>query len=176
MIYYHGGGYIAGNLDTEDAHCRIFAAKVPCLVISVNYPKVPRVKLDDIIQLGTLAVPWVRSHCPLHYLYADLVQQCRSRATDLGDDPSKTILCGGSAGAFLSAQVAYRLMAEGDHSSVTGCVLLFAVALNWEYNGKYKHLYTAWEENGNSGTPVFGLELAKFIWCKWCCRICTGYA
>lgn len=59
MIYFPGGGYIAGNLDTEDAHCRIFAAKTPCLVISVNYPKVPSVKLDDIINLGCLAVPWV---------------------------------------------------------------------------------------------------------------------
>lgn len=59
MIYFHGGGYIAGNLDTEDAHCRIFAAKVPCLLISVNYPKVPHVKLDDIIQVGIQSVTWV---------------------------------------------------------------------------------------------------------------------
>lgn len=64
MIFFPGGGYIAGNLDTEDAHCRIFAAKVPCLVISVNYPKVPDVKLDDIIRLGSLAIPWVCWHCP----------------------------------------------------------------------------------------------------------------
>lgn len=85
----------------------------------------------------------------------------------MGDDPSKTILCGGSAGAFLCAQVAYRLMSEGDHTTITGCVLLFAVALHWEYDGKYKHMYTAWDENGNAGTPVFGLELAKFIWCKY---------
>ncbi|KAK5219450.1 hypothetical protein LTR99_010318 [Exophiala xenobiotica] len=147
MIYYPGGGYIAGNLDTEDAHCRIFAAKTPCLVISVNYPKVPAVKLDDIINLGALAIPW-----------------CREKAQQLGDNPSKTILCGGSAGAFLSAQVAYQLMSEGDHTTITGCVLLFAVALHWDYNGKYKHMYTAWDENGNAGTPVFGLELAKFIW------------
>jgi len=61
MIYFPGGGYIAGNLDTEDAQCRILAAKAPCLVISVNYPKVPKVKLDDIIQVGADAVPWV---CP----------------------------------------------------------------------------------------------------------------
>ena len=72
MIYFPGGGYIAGNLDTEDAHCRIFAAKTPCLVISVNYPKVPAVKLDDIINLGTLAVPWVRSFISVTRNFADL--------------------------------------------------------------------------------------------------------
>ncbi|EXJ62320.1 hypothetical protein A1O7_02754 [Cladophialophora yegresii CBS 114405] len=147
MIYFPGGGYIAGNLDTEDAHCRIFAAKVPCLVISVNYPKVPDVKLDDIIGLASKAVPW-----------------CRNKAEELGDDPTKTVLAGGSAGAMLAGQVAYRFMSEGDHTSVTGCVLLFAVTLSWKYDGEYKHMYTAWEENGHAGTPVFGLELAKFIW------------
>ncbi|EXJ91069.1 hypothetical protein A1O1_04176 [Capronia coronata CBS 617.96] len=147
MIYFHGGGYIAGNLDTEDAHCRIFAAKVPCLVISVNYPKAPRVKIDGIIEVGALSVPW-----------------CRDRAKGLGHDPSKTILCGGSAGAFLATQIVYRFMCEGDYTSVTGCVLLCPVILNWEYQGKYKHMYTSWEDNGNSGVPVFGLELAKFIW------------
>jgi hypothetical protein len=68
---------------------------------------------------------------------------------------------------MLSAQVAYRFMSEGDHRSITGCVLLFAVALSWKYEGKYKHMYTAWEENGHAETPVFGLELAKFMWRKW---------
>lgn len=63
-------------------------------------------------------------------------------------------------------------IAEGNRapigsSPVTGCVLLFPVVLHWEYQGKYKHMYTSWEDNGNSGVPVFGLELAKFIWCKW---------
>lgn len=67
---------------------------------------------------------------------------------------------------MLSAQVAYRFMAEGDHTSVTGCVLLFAVFFSWEYHGKYKHMYTAWEENGDAGTPILNLPLAKFIWCK----------
>ncbi len=77
MIYFSGGGYIAGNLDTEDAHCRIFAAKTPCLVISVNYPKVPSVKLDDIINLGTLAVPWVRPLQIRHWDFADLTSAAK---------------------------------------------------------------------------------------------------
>jgi hypothetical protein len=92
--------------------------------------------------------------------------QCRQKATELGDDPSKTVLSGGSAGAMLCAQVAYSYMVEGNHDIVTGCVLLFPVTLSWKYDGKYKEIHTAWEENGHAQTPVFGLELAKFIWCK----------
>ena len=68
---------------------------------------------------------------------------------------------------MLAGQVAYRFMSEGDHTSITGVVLLFAVTLSWKYDGKYKDIYTAWEENGHASTPVFGLELAKFIWCEY---------
>jgi hypothetical protein len=38
MLYFPDGGYIAGNIDTEDSHCHIFAAKTPCVVINVAYP------------------------------------------------------------------------------------------------------------------------------------------
>ena len=98
--------------------------------------------------------------CPHNYF------QARQKAKELGADLSRTILCGGSAGAFLAAQVVYRLSEEGDNISVTGLVLLFAVTLHWKYDGKYKHMYTAWEEHGYSGTLLFGKELAEFIWCE----------
>lgn len=155
MIFYHGGGYIAGTLDTEDAHCRYFAAKTPCLVISVNYEKVvePGVNLDKIInQYGVPSVPW-----------------CRNRGTELGADPSSTILCGGSAGAFLCAQVAYHYMERGGASPVTGLVLLFAVAFPYDYgeNGKYKEKYTAWTENGFAQVPVINRKLAEMIWSRY---------
>jgi hypothetical protein len=135
-------------------------------VISVNYPKIPNVKLDDIISLASNAVPWVGLLPHTHSLLHTENRQCRNRTAELGDDPTKTVLSGGSAGAMLAGQVAYRFMSEGDYTSITGCILLFAVTLSWKYDGEYKHMYTAWEENGHAGTPVFGLELAKFIWCR----------
>ncbi len=66
MLYFHGGGYFAGTLDTEDAHCRIFAAKTPCLVVSVSYPLFPPNKLNTIIDAGVKAVAWV-SACQCFY-------------------------------------------------------------------------------------------------------------
>jgi acetyl esterase len=59
MVYFHGGGFIAGNLDTEDAQCRIFAAKTPCVVVSVAYPLSPPALLDDIIDASMKSVVWV---------------------------------------------------------------------------------------------------------------------
>lgn len=113
VIYFHGGGFFAGTLDTEDAQCRYFAAKTPCLVINVEYAKVvqPGVSLDKIInQYGVPSVP-----C------------CRKCAKELDADPSTTFLCGGSAGAMLSSEAAYHYMEKGDTWSVTGLILLFVV-------------------------------------------------
>lgn len=115
----------------------------------MNYEKVPKVKLDDIIAAGVEAVPW-----------------CKSKARELGADPSKTLLVGGSAGAFLSAQVAYHYMLEGDKSLITGLVLMFAVAFPYTYGetGKYKDRFTAWKENGNAQVPILSRPLAEYIW------------
>lgn len=53
---------LTGNLDTEDAHCQILAAKTPSLVISVDYPLTSppgNHPLDEVIDSGLQAVNWV---------------------------------------------------------------------------------------------------------------------
>jgi acetyl esterase len=60
MIYFHGGGYMAGSIETEDPHCRIFASKTPCVVFNVEYPLASDGNnLDTIIDAGVNAVTWV---------------------------------------------------------------------------------------------------------------------
>jgi acetyl esterase len=61
MIYFHGGGYMAGSIETEGPHCRIFASKTPCVVFNVEYPLAPNgSNLDIIIDAGVNAITWVR--------------------------------------------------------------------------------------------------------------------
>jgi acetyl esterase/lipase len=61
MIYFHGGGYMAGSIETEDPHCRIFASRTPCVVFNVEYPLASDGNnLDTIIDAGVNAVTWVR--------------------------------------------------------------------------------------------------------------------
>lgn len=150
MVYFPGGGYFTGNLDTEDAHCRHFAAKTPCIVMSLDYEKVgpPEIDIDHIINKnGIPFVAWARK-----------------RAVELGGS-SKTVLCGGSAGAFLSAQIAYSLMEKGD-TSIDGLILPFAVCFPYTYgeNGKHKEKYKAWDENGYAQVPILNRPHAEFIW------------
>lgn len=147
MIFFHGGGFICGNLDTEDAQCRHFAVKTPCIVISVDYPKVtdPSVRLPKILhEYGVPAVPW-----------------CRNRAQELGGDVSKTVLCGGSMASTLSAEITLHYISKGDTESITGLVLPFTVVYPYDHE---EEGYTAWTELGNNGTPVLSLPLAHFIW------------
>ena len=37
MVYFHGGGFIAGGIQSHDSVCRALANKVPCIIVSVEY-------------------------------------------------------------------------------------------------------------------------------------------
>lgn len=148
MIYFHGGGFFCGNLETEDAHCRYFAAKTPCVVMSIDYPLAPPSLIDPIIEAGIRSVSW-----------------CRAHASAYNADPSKTILCGGSAGAMMSTMITYHFAQEKhDATTIAGCILLFAVTGNAEYKGQYAHKYTAWAEHGANKVPIISTELAARMW------------
>lgn len=154
VIYLHGGGFIAGNLDTEDAQCRHIAARLPALVISIDYPKVSdlKTKLDTIIDgYGIPSVSW-----------------SKSKALDLGFGGGKTLLWGASAGAMLAAEVAYHHLISCDTKSIDGLILPFVVAFPYTYGeeGESKEHFKAWEENGNAHVPIISRKLAEFIWCK----------
>ncbi|MBA2426740.1 MAG: alpha/beta hydrolase fold domain-containing protein, partial [Actinobacteria bacterium] len=41
LVYFHGGGWVVGNLETVDALCRTLASRTPCVVVSVDYPLAP---------------------------------------------------------------------------------------------------------------------------------------
>lgn len=154
VIFYHGGGFIAGNLDTEDAQCRHIAAKLPALVVSVDYPKVSdlKTKLSTIInEYGIPSVLW-----------------SKNKAFDLGFARGKTLLWGGSAGAMLALEVAYHHVVSRDTKSIDGLILPFVVAFPYTYGeeGEFKERFKSWEENGHAHVPVISRKLAEFIWCK----------
>jgi versiconal hemiacetal acetate esterase len=53
-LYFHGGGFCCGDLDSEDTFCRLLAERLPCIVISVSYRLAPEHKapaqLDDAFE------------------------------------------------------------------------------------------------------------------------------
>ena len=58
-VYYHAGGFLLGNLDTDDALCRFVAAHAECIIVSVDYRLGPKFKLPVMIEDGIDAFHWV---------------------------------------------------------------------------------------------------------------------
>lgn len=72
VVYYHGGGYVLGDLDTEDPWCRCLAKNTPCIVISVGYRLGPNFKMPAMIDDSLAAYKWVcRPPYPLVSYYAN---------------------------------------------------------------------------------------------------------
>lgn len=41
LVYYHGGGFVMGGLQSHDGICRAIANRVPCIIVSIDYRYAP---------------------------------------------------------------------------------------------------------------------------------------
>ena len=96
LVYFHGGGLVAGSLDTHDGICRALTAASRCRLLSVDYRLAPEHPFPAAVEDGIAATIWATDH-----------------ATDLGVDPDRLGVCGDSAGATLAAVVCQSVAASG---------------------------------------------------------------
>lgn len=89
LVYYHGGGWVTGNLETVDVTCRALANAAPCVVVSVNYRHAPEQKFPAAAEDAYASARWVAAH-----------------AGELGGDAQRIAVGGASAGGNLAAVVA----------------------------------------------------------------------
>jgi acetyl esterase/lipase len=95
MLFFHGGGLVAGTLDTHDAICRALSNASGCRVLSVDYRLAPEHRFPAAIADGCAAVRWIAAH-----------------AEELYIDRERLGVSGDSAGATLAAVVCHTMMAE----------------------------------------------------------------
>ncbi len=88
LVYYHGGGWVVGDLDTHDGLCRFLAAATGALVLSVDYRLAPEHPFPAPVDDARAAFEWA-------------VQN----AAELGADPGRVAVGGDSAGGNLAAVV-----------------------------------------------------------------------
>jgi acetyl esterase len=96
LIYYHGGGWVLGNLESHDGVCRDIANAAQCTVISVDYRLAPEAKFPAAADDAIAAARWIHDN-----------------AADLGIDRARLAVGGDSAGGNLSAVVALHARDNG---------------------------------------------------------------
>ena len=66
LLYFHGGGYCVGGLDSHDSLCRALAAFTPCCVLSIAYRLAPEHKFPAAVHDASDAYQWLLSNGPAY--------------------------------------------------------------------------------------------------------------
>jgi acetyl esterase len=64
LLYFHGGGFVVGGLETHDPHCRALAAESGSVVVALDYRLAPEHRYPAPIDDGTAALRWLAAKYP----------------------------------------------------------------------------------------------------------------
>jgi acetyl esterase len=95
LVYYHGGGWVLGTLDSIDGVCRRLARRGECVVVSVDYRLAPEHPFPAAMEDAVAALRWTADN-----------------ADAFGGDPDRLAVGGTSAGGNLAAVTALRAREE----------------------------------------------------------------
>ena len=104
LVYYHGGGWVIGDLDTHDTLCRELANGSGCAVVAVHYRLAPEHRFPAAVDDSIAALKWVHGNAARLHLDANLIA--------VGGD---------SAGGNLAAVVALAAATRADPHWPSSC-------------------------------------------------------
>ena len=96
LAYFHGGGWVQGDLETHHGLCARLAQRAGIVVVAVDYRLAPEHKFPAAVEDCLAAYRWLRKH-----------------GRDIGVDPARVGVGGDSAGGNLSAVISQQARAEG---------------------------------------------------------------
>lgn len=109
IVYYHGGGWVVGNIEVVDRPCRTLANLSGCIVVSVEYRLSPETKYPGPLDDCWVALEWLRKN-----------------GKQLGIDSNRIIVSGDSAGGNLAAVVALKVR-NVSANGLVGQILVYPV-------------------------------------------------
>jgi acetyl esterase len=95
VLYFHGGGFVTGDLDSHDASARALAKRSGAIIISADYPLAPEQQFPAAHEAAWQTWLWLTG-----------------AAKELGGDPNRIAVAGEDAGANLAANIAIRARDE----------------------------------------------------------------
>ena len=133
LVYFFGGGWTLGSIDTSDGICRSLANSAGCLVVTAGYRLAPEHRFPAAVDDCYAATAWIALH-----------------ATDFGADPARIAVGGDSAGGNLAAAVALLARDRGG-PRLAGQLLVYP---NTDY--LFNHHSVAWYWQHYLATPDDG--------------------
>ena len=109
VVYFQGGGWVLGDLDSDDPLCRDLCARSGAVVVSVNYRHAPEARFPAAAQDASAAVRWVDANAAM-----------------LGGIPGQLAVAGWSAGANIAA-VACQIARDPGGPRISGQLLISLV-------------------------------------------------
>ncbi|HEX9032900.1 MAG TPA: alpha/beta hydrolase fold domain-containing protein, partial [Streptosporangiaceae bacterium] len=109
VVYFHGGGWVLGDLDSDDPLCRDLCVRSGAVIVSVNYRHAPEARFPAAALDAFAAVQWVDAN-----------------AVRLGGIPGQLAVAGWSAGANIAA-VACQMARAAGGPRISGQLLISPV-------------------------------------------------
>jgi len=109
VAYFHGGGWVLGDLEADDPLCRDLCKRSDALIVSIDYRRAPEARFPAAAEDAYAAVKWLAKH-----------------AADLGGEPGMLAVAGWSAGGNIAA-VSCQLARDLGGPHILGQVLLTPV-------------------------------------------------
>jgi acetyl esterase len=106
VVFFHGGGWVVGDLDTHDQPCRLISRYADVHVLSVDYRLAPEHPFPAAAEDAVASFDWAVEH-----------------AAELGADPTRVAVAGDSAGGNLAAVVAQATRDAGTRQPVAQLLL-----------------------------------------------------
>ncbi|NDB14688.1 MAG: alpha/beta hydrolase, partial [Betaproteobacteria bacterium] len=108
LVYFHGGGWVIGDLDTHDVLCRQLAREAQAVVVSVDYRMGPEYEFPAAVEDCWAATCWIAEH-----------------GSSLGMDSSRLAVGGDSAGGNLAAVISLMAREQAPHPKLAFQLLIY---------------------------------------------------